>query len=101
MATPLLDPLLEYLVGYGVLERSVLVLTVSLIAAFVLEFVVLRLARNVVDRTGTRFDNVVIEEVRWPLVITATLGGVWLLTVSSADAATVLVSEEQLQNFFK
>jgi len=100
MVMPLLDPLLEYLVGYGVLERSVLVLTVSLVAAFVLEFVVLQLARNVVNRTGTKFDNIVVEEVRWPLIITATLGGVWLLTVSSADAAAVLVSEQQLRDFF-
>jgi small-conductance mechanosensitive channel len=100
MGTPLLDPLLEFLVEYGVIERSILVLTVSLVAAFVLEFVVLKLARNVVNRTGTKFDNVVIEEVRWPLIITAALGGIWLLTVSSADAATVLVSEDQLRNFF-
>ena len=100
MVTPVLDPLLEYLVGYGVLERSLLVVTVSLLAAFVLEFVVLKLARNVVNRTGTKFDNVVIEEVRWPLIVTATLGGVWLLTVSSTDAATVVVDDQQLEAFF-
>jgi small-conductance mechanosensitive channel len=100
MTTPLLDPLLDYLGGYGVFERTVLVLTVSVLAAFVLEFVVLNVARNLVTRTETRFDNIVVNEVRWPLIITATLGGVWLLTVSAADAATVLVSERQLRNFF-
>jgi MscS family membrane protein len=100
MVTPLLDPLLDLLGEYGVVERTFLVLTVSVVAAFVLEFVVLNSAQKLVKRTGTRFDNIVVDEVRWPLIITATLGGVWLLTVSSADAAAVVVSERQLRDFF-
>ncbi|WP_323676943.1 mechanosensitive ion channel family protein [Halorubellus sp. PRR65] len=100
MANPVLDPLLEYLSGYGVVERTVLVLAVSFVAAIVLEFVVFKLARNVVKQTGSKFDDVVVSEVRWPLIITAALGGVWLLTVSSTDAATVIVDEQQLRDFF-
>ncbi len=100
MANPVLDPLLEYLSGYGVVERTILVLAVSFAAAVVLEFVVFKVARKVVRQTGSKFDDVVVSEVRWPLVVTAALGGIWLLTVSSADAANVVVSERDLQDFF-
>jgi small-conductance mechanosensitive channel len=101
MTNPVLGPLLEFLSEYGVIERTLLVVAVSLAAAIVLEFVIFRVAHRVVKRTGTRFDDVVIQEVRWPLIVTAALGGVWLLTVSSmTDGASVIVDEQQLEDFF-
>ncbi|NHN40383.1 mechanosensitive ion channel family protein [Halorubellus sp. JP-L1] len=100
MTLSLLDALLESLAGYGLVERTILVLVVSLAAALVLEFVVLRLARRFVKSTGSAFDDIVLAELRWPLVVTAALGGVYVLTQVQTTGPTV-VAEDELAAFFQ
>jgi small-conductance mechanosensitive channel len=81
-------------------EATVLVLLVSLGGALVLEFVVLRAARRYVTHTDTDYDNIVIAELRAPLVVTAALIGVFFLTQVPAVGSAVLVTEETLETFF-
>ncbi|WP_435332586.1 mechanosensitive ion channel family protein [Haloarchaeobius sp. TZWWS8] len=91
--------LTAFLAGFSLWERTVIVLGISLAAAVVLEVVVLRAARRFVSRTESVFDNILIEELRWPLVVSAALGGVWLLTTPDAIGADVAFQTE-LRQFF-
>jgi len=89
----------DLLTGLSDVERTVLVLAASLAAALVLEFVVFRLARRVVTETGTELDNVVVQELRWPIVATAALAGVFLIT-QGRNPPTTVFTQQQLQDFF-
>ncbi|KPN31899.1 mechanosensitive ion channel [Halolamina pelagica] len=67
----------------------------SLVAALVVERVVVRLLRRLGRSTENGFDDIVVDELRLPLVVTAALGGVFLLTgdggvldALAVDAAT-------------
>jgi len=67
----------------------------SLFAAIVVERVVVRLLRRLGRSTENGFDDIVVDELRLPLVVTAALGGVFLLTgdggvldALAVDAAT-------------
>jgi hypothetical protein len=91
--------LTEFLGTLPVLERTVLVLAVSIGIALLLEFVVLRIARELVSATGSEFDDIVLQELRWPIVLTAALGGVFVLT-QTPDVGTDVLGKEQLTVFF-
>ncbi|WP_224269286.1 mechanosensitive ion channel family protein [Haloprofundus salinisoli] len=96
----MLGSLAASLDGLPAWQVTALVVTTSLLAALVLEFVVLRFARRFVAGTETTFDNVLIEELRLPLVITTALAGVYLLTQLPAVTEAVLFTPEDLSTFF-
>jgi small-conductance mechanosensitive channel len=58
----------------------VVVVLASIAAALVVERVVVRFLRRLGRSTENAFDDIVIDELRLPLVATAALGGVFLLT---------------------
>ncbi|WP_440990163.1 mechanosensitive ion channel family protein [Haloarchaeobius baliensis] len=89
----------EFLTGYPPVERTVLVLSISLVSAVLLEVVVLRLARRFVKGTESEIDNIVVEELRLPLVVTAGLVGVFVLTQPGFGGADVIY-QDQLTTFF-
>jgi len=89
----------EFLAGFPPAERTVLVLSISLVSAVLLEVVVLRLARRFVRGTESEIDNIVVEELRLPLVVTAGLVGVFVLT-QPGFGATDVIYQDQLTNFF-
>ncbi len=92
--------LTEFLKQFSSVERTALVLGLSLLAALVLEVGLLRLAKRLVKRTETALDNIVLEELRWPLVISAALAGVWVLTTGDYGDTSVVFTEDQLEFFF-
>ncbi|WP_435358181.1 mechanosensitive ion channel family protein [Haloarchaeobius sp. DFWS5] len=98
----MLAELTEFLAQFALWERTVLVLGISILAAVVLEVGVLRLARRFVAKTESVFDNIVVEELRWPLVVSAALGGVWLLTATpeGVGAGTTVAYQAELEQFF-
>lgn len=85
--------------GLSPLEVTLAVLGVSLALALVVEFVVLRALRRAVMQTDSEFDNILVAELRLPIVVTVGLGGVWLLTQTPA-AADGLVEPATLERFF-
>jgi small-conductance mechanosensitive channel len=89
----------EFLSGFPPAERTVLVLGISLVSAVLLEVVVLRLARRFVRGTDSEIDNIVVEELRLPLVVTAGLVGVFILTQPDLGGADVIY-QDQLATFF-
>nr|WP_256399208.1 mechanosensitive ion channel family protein [Haloarchaeobius litoreus] len=89
----------EFLAGVPPAERTVLVLGISLVSAVLLEVVVLRLARRFVKGTESEIDNIVVEELRLPLVVTAGLVGVFVLTQPDFGGADVIY-QDQLGTFF-
>jgi len=72
-----------------------LVVTASLGAAVAVERVGVRLLRHLSSRTDSAFDDILVQELRLPVVVTTALAGVFLLTVDggvlealSVDTAT-------------
>ncbi|TKX62219.1 mechanosensitive ion channel family protein [Halorubrum sp. ASP1] len=86
--------------GFTAVEATVAVLLVSLVAALGMEFVVLRVARRYVSATDTGYDDIVIASLRAPLVVTAALAGVFVLTQVPAVRASVLVEPQLLDAVF-
>ena len=86
--------------GFTAVEATVAVLAVSIVAALGMEFVVLRLARRYVSNTDTGYDDIVIASLRAPLVVTAALAGVFVLTQVPAVRASVLVEPQLLDAVF-
>jgi small-conductance mechanosensitive channel len=76
------------------------VIALSFGAAIVVEFVVLRGAARLVRRTDTEFDNLVVRNVRWPLVVSVALTGIYVLTRTPAVVESTLVTPAQLDTFF-
>ncbi|SFL11061.1 Mechanosensitive ion channel [Halogranum rubrum] len=91
---------LEFLSGLPPLQATLLVLVLSLGAAFVVEFVVLRFARQLVSETNTEFDNILLQELRIPVVVTVALAGVFVLTRLPAFKSGVLFTPAELKAFF-
>ncbi|WP_277555330.1 mechanosensitive ion channel family protein [Halobaculum limi] len=81
-------------------EAAAVVVAVSLGAALLAEFVVLRAAQRFVTRTETKLDEIVLAELRVPLVASFALAGVFLLTRLDGVVAAVPVSERALEAFF-
>ncbi|WP_424013534.1 mechanosensitive ion channel family protein [Halorubrum xinjiangense] len=86
--------------GFSAVEATVAVLAVSIVAAVGMEFVVLRVARRVVSTTDSAYDDIVISSLRAPLVVTAALAGVFVLTQVPAVRASVIVEPRLLDAVF-
>jgi MscS family membrane protein len=86
--------------GLTALEATVAVLVVSVVAAVGMEFAVLRVARRYVKTTDSAYDDIVISSLRAPLVVTAALAGVYLLTQVPSVRSSVLVSPQVLDGVF-
>ncbi|TKR25358.1 mechanosensitive ion channel family protein [Natronomonas salsuginis] len=96
MVTALL-PLFE---GLTATQATVAVLVISVVAAVGMEFVVLRFARRFVSRTETEYDDIVFSSLRAPLVVTAALVGVYVLTQIPAVRSSVLLDPQALDDLF-
>ena len=93
-------PLSDALAGLSAAEATVGLLLVSLLAALGMEFVVLRAARRYVSHTDGAYDDIVLAELRLPVVVTAALTGVFLLSQVPAVRGSTLFSAAALDNFF-
>ena len=78
------------LAGLSPLEATVVIVGAALVAAVVVQVVVVRALRVAVAGTRTAFDDVVFDSLRWPVVVTIALGGVWVASRSDLAAATLL-----------
>ena len=81
---------LDVLYGLPLWQATVVLLGLSLAGAVVVEVVVLRVARRLVGRTESRFDDILFEELRLPVLVTVGLAGFYLLSLSPAVAGTAL-----------
>ena len=86
--------------GLTAVEATVAVLVVSVIAALGMEYVVLRVARRFVSTTDSAYDDIVITSLRAPLVVTAALAGVFVLTQVPAVRESVLLDPQLLDDIF-
>ena len=96
----MIDAVLRLLDGLAAWEATLVVLGLSLGAALVAEVVVLRGASHLVRRTDTEFDNIVVRSVRWPLVLSVALAGVYVLTRTPAVVESTVVDSQALNTFF-
>ena len=94
------DPLTRLFDGLPAWEATLALLILSLTGAVLAEVVVLRTARRLVARTETGFDNIVVSELRLPVVVTVGLAGVYLLTQVPAVVESSLLTSTQLDTFF-
>ncbi len=81
-------------------QAAAAVLVASLGAAVLTEFVVVRAARRLVVRTETELDELVLDSLRLPLVLTFALVGVFALTRLPTIVAAVPVTAESLEFYF-
>lgn len=81
-------------------QATVLLLGLSLVIALALELVVLRGLLRYTSRTKTQYDYILVGELRLPIVVTAGLAGVYLLTQLPTVTENVLMSPDQLDTFF-
>jgi len=84
----MLSGLVDLLYGLPLWQATVLLVGLSVLAAVVVQFVVLRGARVLVGRTESRFDDLLFEELRLPVLVTVGLAGIYLLSQSPAAGAT-------------
>ena len=96
----MLNPLTRLFDGLSAWEATLALLLLSLTGAFLAEVVVLRAARRLVARTETGFDNVLVGELRLPVVVTVGLAGVYLLTQVSTVVESSILTPAQLDTFF-
>ncbi|WP_411968368.1 mechanosensitive ion channel family protein [Haloferax sp. YSSS75] len=89
-----------FLHGLSAVEATVLVLLVSLGGAFVMEAVVIRLLLRYTKRTESAIDNIVIQELRWPIVATISLAGIYLFSQVPSVATALVVDAATLERFF-
>ncbi|AFK18950.1 mechanosensitive ion channel family protein [Haloferax mediterranei ATCC 33500] len=90
----------DFLSGLSAAEATLFVLIVSVGGAFVMEAVVLRLLFRYTRRTETSLDNIVVKELRWPIVITISLTGIYLFAQTPAVAEALVVDSAVLHTFF-
>ncbi|WP_340099241.1 mechanosensitive ion channel family protein [Salinibaculum salinum] len=100
MNSHLLQPLVDLFAAVPAWQATLLLVGFSLVLAFVLEFVVLRSLLQYTSRTKTDYDYIVVSELRLPVVLTAGLAGVYLLTQIPSVTEYVLVTSDQLDTFF-
>jgi small-conductance mechanosensitive channel len=96
----MIDRLVAVFAGLTAWQATVVLLGLSLVAAVVAEFVVVRLASRAVRRTETGLDNIVVEELRLPLVVTAALAGVFLLSRTPAVVESTVLPPGMVEEFF-
>jgi small-conductance mechanosensitive channel len=96
----MIQPLLRLFDGLSATEATLAVLLVSVATAVAMEFVVLRLAKRYVAATDTVYDNIVFSTLRVPVVVTAALVGVFVLTQVPSVRSSVLVDPGTLDDLF-
>ncbi|MDS0298550.1 mechanosensitive ion channel family protein [Halogeometricum sp. S1BR25-6] len=96
----MLGPFTDAFAGLSAVEATAALLLVSVAAALALEFVVLRTARRYVVHTDSAYDDIVLSELRAPLVVTAALAGVLLLTQVPSVRASTVFPPATLDTFF-
>ena len=89
---------LELFEGLSALEATLAVIVVSIAAAIGMEFIFLRLAYRYVTTTETEYDNIIISSLRPPLVVTAALLGVFVLTHVPVVRASVVFEPQLLDD---
>jgi small-conductance mechanosensitive channel len=94
----MLSSLLGLFEGLTALEATLVVVVVSIVAAIGMEFIILRLAYRYVSNTETEYDNIVISSLRLPLVVTAALIGVFVLTHVPVVRASVVLEPQLLDD---
>ncbi|ELZ91344.1 mechanosensitive ion channel [Haloferax mucosum ATCC BAA-1512] len=92
--------LFEFLSGLSAAEATLLVLLVSVVGAFLMEAVVIRLLLQYTRRTETSLDNIVVQELRLPIVVTVSLTGIFLFVQVPAVAEALVVDSAVLKTFF-
>jgi MscS family membrane protein len=100
MSTHLLQPLVDLFDAVPAWQATLLLVGLSVALAVLLEFVILRTLLQYTSRTKTDYDYIVVSELRLPLVLTAGLTGVFLLTQIPTITESVIVTEEQFTTFF-
>ena len=80
----------DLLVGLTLLEATVVIVGGSFLAAFLVQFVIVRGLRVAVRRSATELDDVVLEALRWPVVLTIAFGGLWAFSRTPVAAETLL-----------
>lgn len=86
--------------GVPAWQATLLVIGASLGLAVLLEVFVLRTLLGYTSRTETEYDHILVGELRAPIVVTAALAGVYLLTQLPSVSRNVLLTPEQLGTFF-
>ena len=94
------ERIIQLFEGLSAWQTTALLIGTSLGVALLLEFVVLRTLLRYTSRTKTEYDYIVVGELRFPLVVTAALAGVYLLTQVPSVLENVLLTPEQLEMFF-
>lgn len=100
MYDELIGLLVQLFEGVPPWQATLLLIGVSLVAAFALEFVVLRSLLRYTKRTETEYDYIIVGELRLPIVLTAGLAGVYLLTQLESVSESVILTAAQLDTFF-
>jgi small-conductance mechanosensitive channel len=95
-----IDAVTRLLDGLTATQATLVVLAVSVGAALAVEMVVVRGAGRLVRRTDTQFDNIVVRNVRWPLVVSVALAGIYVLTRTPSVVESTLVTADRLDTFF-
>ncbi len=76
--------------GMSLLEATLVTIGGALLAAFVVQVVVVRLAKVAVRRTETPLDDVAFDTLRWPVLVTILFGGLWLFSQTTVATETLL-----------
>jgi len=79
----------SFLEQFPLWQAAVIVLGLSGFAAIAIELVGVNLAKRLVARTESEFDDILFEELRVPIIVSVFLLGVYILTQSPAAAAAV------------
>lgn len=85
--------------GLSLLEATVVSIGGALLAALVIEFVLIRGLRILVRRSETELDEVVLETLRAPVVLTVAMGGLWMFSQTPVASETLL-DQATLDNLF-
>ncbi len=83
-------PAIGLLDGLSFLETAILVLGGSLLGALVIEFIGVKAVRRMVGRTASSIDDILVEELRLPIVVTVALFGILLFARSPAAATSAM-----------
>lgn len=100
MTTHILGPLVDLSDAVPAWQATLLLVALSIGLALLMEFVVLRALLRYTSRTKTDYEYIVVSELRLPVVLTAGLAGVYLLTQIPAVTESVLITQNQLDTFF-
>ncbi|QFU81669.1 mechanosensitive ion channel family protein [Natronorubrum aibiense] len=86
--------------GVPAWQATLLLIGTSVGLAVLLEVLVLRTLLRYTSRTKTEYDYILVGELRAPVVLTAALTGVYLLTQLPSVSQNVLLTSAQLETFF-